>query len=678
MLNQFSNWEEKVKQHFIKVFLASLLLTVVPFLSTIVIAEDAIPDEIQALLPSDDGLDSGSEEAEFLAEFGDDDSGVALSEADVDVLIMSDGDDSSSGSSSNSNSNSGAGGPAGSSSASDSVGEIAGIPGIPQDIIDLLNEIFGDGDGGDAGNGGNEGGESGEEGEEISNVITDELVWQYDETAFSSDFYNRNGNGPALQTTVTQDNIASMSLTDIRRQGVLLYTTPFRHADGHGDGPGINPNDPTTENGTGDGDGIVGNTGRPTLQGNGTWLRLNGLDTQTCLECHGVIDNSVVPAILGVGGQAGISASPFFRSKNADIDDSEGNSLAKLGIAEFDGRAINPPKNLGMGGVELAGQEITRRLQRISNLASRLANRADRRVRLPLVAKGIDFGDIIAKPNGELDTSNVQGIDEDLVIRPFGRKGEFDTIRGFDTGAMAFHIGMQSVDEFGPGDPDGDGVEDELTTGEMSALHIFLTTSERPFQKDLTTDEQLRGKRIFNRIGCTGCHTPTINTRSSVLEYRITGGGVVDFDDDPYFSVDLANDVAPGAQFETNKRGGIKVPIFSDYKRHNMGSRLAESFHELETPDCDNEVAGTDITNCNFITMKLWGLADTAPYLHDGRALTIFEAIAFHGGEAQRPRDRFLSLSEAGQNALLAYLGTLKNPVDPNLDVQNVVQLGPN
>ncbi len=668
-----------MKQHFIKVFLASLLLVIASLVSVIATAEDAIPDEIQALLPSDDGNDSASEEAEFLAEFGDDDSGVALSNADVEVVIMSDDDDAS-GSTSSSNASTGAGGPAGggsSASSSSSIGdEIAGISGIPQDIIDLLNEIFGDGDDGDAGNGGDEGDEG--EGEGISNIVTDELVEQYDDVAFSSDFYDRNGNGPALKTTVTQDDIASMSLTDIRRQGVLLYTTPFRHADGHGDGPGINVNDPTTEAGAADGDGILGNTGRPTLQGNGTWLRLNGMDTQTCLECHGVIDNSVIPAILGVGGQAGISASPFFNSKNADIDDSVGNSLARLGVAEFDGRAINPPKNLGMGGVELAGQEISRRLNRIANLSSRVAKILDKRFSLPLRAKGISFGEIIAKPNGDLDTSKVEGVDGDLVIRPFGRKGEFDTVRGFDTGAMAFHIGMQSVDEFGPGDPDGDGVEDELTTGEMSALHIFLTTSERPFQQDLSTNQQRRGKRIFNRIGCTGCHKPTINTRSSVLEYRISGLGVIDPNEDPYYSVDLANDVAPGAQFETNNRGGIKVPIFSDYKRHNMGSRLAESFHALENPDCDNEIAGTEITNCNFITMKLWGLADTAPYLHDGRALTIFEAIAFHGGEAQRPRDRFLNLSKGGQNALLAYLGTLKNPVDPNQDVQNVVQLGPN
>ena len=394
------------------------------------------------------------------------------------------------------------------------------------------------------------------------------------------------------------------------------------------------------------------------------------MDTQTCQECHGVINSSIVPPILGIAGQGGISASPMFRTKNIDVDDSDGLSLDKLGIAAFDGRLINPPKNLGMGGVELGGQEITRRLQRTGLLASKLAERANRRVKLPLFAKGVDFGSIIAKPDGSFDTSLVEGVDADLQIRPFGRKGEFPTVRAFDVGAMVFHIGMQAVDEFGPGDPDGDGVENELTTGQMSALHIFLTTNERPFQQKLDRKAR-RGKRIFNRIGCSGCHVPTINTKSPILEYR------VEEDEEPYYSVDLSRDVSEGSVFETNSRGGLKLPIFSDYKRHNMGTRLAETAHFLETPDCDNEVAGTEISNCNFITMKLWGLADTAPYLHDGRALSIFEAIAFHGGEAQRVRDRFLRLSKGGQNALLSYLGTLKNPENPNQDVLDQIQLGP-
>ena len=650
---------------YLKLILASLLLLVTPFTSAI--AQDAIPEEIQALLPSVDGDSDTSERDEFLAEFADDDdSGSALADADVEVVILSDGDGGSSSSSSSGGSSDTNGGFAEPQPPSSSeVIEAAGLSGVslPQEILDLLDELFGGGGDDDTGNDDSGDGDSGGNTDSgVGTLITDELVWQFDETAFSSEFYDRKGNGPALKTTITQADFPDISLTEVRRQGALVYTTPFRHADGHGDGPGINPDNPTDEN--------VGDTGRPTLQGNGTFLRVNGMDTQTCQECHGVVNSSIVPPILGIAGQGGISASPMFRTKNIDVDDSDGLSLEKLGIAAFDGRLINPPKNLGMGGVELGGQEITRRLQRTGLLASLLADRANRRVKLPLFAKGVDFGSIIARPDGSFDTSLVEGVDADLQIRPFGRKGEFPTVRAFDVGAMVFHIGMQAVDEFGPGDPDGDGIEDELTTGEMSALHIFLTTNERPFQQKLDRKSR-RGQRIFNRIGCSGCHVPTINTKSPIIEYR------VEDDEEPYYSVDLSSDVSEGSVFETNSRGGLKLPIFSDYKRHNMGTRLAETAHFLDTPDCDNEVAGTEITNCNFITMKLWGLADTAPYLHDGRALSIFEAIAFHGGEAQRVRDRFLRLSKGGQNALLSYLGTLKNPENPNQDVLDQIQLGP-
>ena len=70
---------------------------------------------------------------------------------------------------------------------------------------------------------------------------------------------------------VTQDEIASgsVSLDEIRRQGQLVFSAPFNKADGYGDGPGVAP-DPTPPG------------GRPTLQDNGTFLRVNGLDGQSC------------------------------------------------------------------------------------------------------------------------------------------------------------------------------------------------------------------------------------------------------------------------------------------------------------------------------------------------------------------------------------------------------------
>ncbi|MFK7794671.1 MAG: di-heme oxidoredictase family protein [Gammaproteobacteria bacterium] len=496
--------------------------------------------------------------------------------------------------------------------------------------------------------------------------LTPELIKETDGVAHDPFYHNLKGNGPALDADINDDDFSKMSLTEIRQIGVRMYTTPFRRADGFGDGPGIN--DAILADGT---PALnipdLGPTGRPTLQGNGTWLRMNGLDTQTCLECHGVVDNSVIPAQLGVGGQAGIAGSPFFRSKTADIDDSGKQSFGggdnngagigeALGIAAFDGRSINPPANFGMGGVELVGQEMTETLQKIAAYAESKGKC------LPLRAKGIDFG----------TTCEPEGVDGDLEIRPFGRKGEFATIRGFDEGALAFHIGMQDETIFGAADADGDGISLEISNAQARAFHIFMTTQERPVQKKANREAR-RGFKVFNEVGCSGCHVPFIDTKSRHLEYTDPESEEV------YFSADLSKGLT---NFEKNRQGGIRVRAHSDYKRHNMGYRLKETAHFLGEPEgenaCQDEVAGAEIDNCNFITMKLWGVADTAPYLHDGRALTLFEAVALHGGEAQEERDRFLSLSERSQNALFAYLGTLKHPENPNQDVENQVVLSPN
>ena len=93
------------------------------------------------------------------------------------------------------------------------------------------------------------------------------------------------------------------------------------------------------------------------------------------------------------------------------------------------------------------------------------------------------------------------------------------------------------------------------------------------------------------------------------------------------------------------------VPLFADLKRHDMGPALAEFFgNPLDT---------------QFTTARLWGVADTAPYLHDGRALTLSEAILLHGGEAQSARDKYASMAEENQAKLLQFLLSLRTPSDP-------------
>jgi hypothetical protein len=96
-----------------------------------------------------------------------------------------------------------------------------------------------------------------------------------------------------------------------------------------------------------------------------------------------------------------------------------------------------------------------------------------------------------------------------------------------------------------------------------------------------------------------------------------------------------------------NGQGGASVDLFGDLKRHDMGTRLAESIDEVGT--------GASV----FMTRNLWGVGSTAPYLHDGRATTLTEAIIEHGGEAAASRNAFLAASHANQAALIAFLDNL-------------------
>jgi CxxC motif-containing protein (DUF1111 family) len=61
-------------------------------------------------------------------------------------------------------------------------------------------------------------------------------------------------------------------------------------------------------------------------------------------------------------------------------------------------------------------------------------------------------------------------------------------------------------------------------------------------------------------------------------------------------------------------------------------------------------------------TAPLWGLRDSAPYLHDGRADSIEQAIALHGGEAHKVREKFFQLAPRDQQQLVAFLKSLVAP----------------
>jgi hypothetical protein len=430
------------------------------------------------------------------------------------------------------------------------------------------------------------------------------------------------GEGPNLRPRITQAQVVRWPLEKILKNGVRIFSTPFNFHDGFGDGQFYDTNhvDPLDE-------GV-----RPTLQKNGTFLRVNGLDGQTCAECHFIKSNLTIPFTFGLGGTAGGGANVLFKPTVINTEHDEDN---------YNGRFINSPILFGAGGIELVAKEMTQELQGLKQEAIDKPETA-----VGLFTKGVYFGTIIADEGGNIDYSLVEGIDNDLVVRPFGRKGVFITTREFDEGAFRFHFGMETVEDVGLNiDNDEDGVVNEITVGEMSALHIWVATRPRP-RALMFTKRAIRGFKIFKKIGCAECHIPTLQTNSRKLTFSLP------VNIDPTQKVFHEVDLVETAGFKPNKLGGIEVPLFADLKRHDMGPDLAESFHDPRS------VA----FNAQFTTARLWGVADSAPYLHDGRALTITEAILMLGGEAQDARDEFAELSHAKKNAVLAFLYTLRAP----------------
>jgi CxxC motif-containing protein (DUF1111 family) len=74
-----------------------------------------------------------------------------------------------------------------------------------------------------------------------------------------------------------------------------------------------------------------------------------------------------------------------------------------------------------------------------------------------------------------------------------------------------------------------------------------------------------------------------------------------------------------------------------------------------------NRIRPTNVSQ-EWRTAPLWGLKDSAPYMHDGRAATVEDAIKLHDGEGKWSRRRYELLTEREQAALLSFLDTLQAP----------------
>jgi hypothetical protein len=348
------------------------------------------------------------------------------------------------------------------------------------------------------------------------------------------------------------------------------------------------------------------------------------------------------------------------------------NVFVAEGFADTDFDTVNPqfsnergsPALHGDGFVEMLAREMTDELWGQRETAARAARQSKHTVEVPLRAKGVSFGALIVHPDGFVDVSKLEGIDQDLIVRPFSQKGVFTSLRQFTVNALNHHHGMQPRERFGieytgTADHDQDGVTDEVLEGDVTALTLFQALLPPPRRVLPVQPERrqaaLAGEKLFAQTGCAACHVPALPLEKAVFTepnpYNAAGNLRVGDVKRPY-AADLTA-LAQKAGMARDERGRILVPLFSDLKRHRIADE--ERSHYL------NELLAQRFVNRDeFLTPRLWGVASTAPYGHRGDVTTLDAAIRHHGAEGNSAREAYEALPEAQRKQIIEFLLSLK------------------
>jgi CxxC motif-containing protein (DUF1111 family) len=190
----------------------------------------------------------------------------------------------------------------------------------------------------------------------------------------------------------------------------------------------------------------------------------------------------------------------------------------------------------------------------------------------------------------------------------FGWKAQVPTLAEFSRDAFSTELGLTVPYEdgrsFGRLQDDDAFADPEIDAASVLAIAEFMRDLGPP-PRQAIGDEVEAGGLVFSDLGCSGCHTPSLEGP-----------------DGP-------------------------VPLYSDLLLHEI---LADG-----TPGI--EEAGASMTE--FRTAPLWGLATSGPYLHDGRADTLTEAIAGHAGEADAAVARWEAGTDEDRAALASFLESL-------------------
>ncbi len=226
-------------------------------------------------------------------------------------------------------------------------------------------------------------------------------------------------------------------------------------------------------------------------------------------------------------------------------------------------------------------------------------------------------------------------------IGRFGWKAQTATLRGFVLSAAGVELGLEVPGHAQAGDPRVPPIKApglDLDRGECDALTAFVRSLPRPEAMPAPNHREESARKaarsLFKSIGCAECHVETLGGVEGLYSDLLLHAMSPELADTSSYAAFLAADPPAAKVVPAGARGA-------------RPTRTA-AVEEWRTP-------------------PLWGLRDSAPYLHDGRAGTIDEAIRLHGGEAAASAQRYRQLAPREQSSIQSFLLSLAAPDVPGL-----------
>lgn len=206
----------------------------------------------------------------------------------------------------------------------------------------------------------------------------------------------------------------------------------------------------------------------------------------------------------------------------------------------------------------------------------------------------------------------------------FGWKGQTASLSDFVQAACANELGLGNPNQeqarsFARVNYVAPGID--LTLEQCDQITTFVRSLPQPREfvaPDVSPSDVDAGRSLFASVGCAQCHQKDV---------------------------------------------GQAKGIYSDLLLHDMGEVLSAGGSYADPPltDPENFVAAP-AKQSEWRTPPLWGVADSAPYMHDGRAATLVDAIKAHTGQGALSQQRFAQLESAEQTQLVLFLQSLRAP----------------